>query len=271
LSVIGGVNKVAKLKFYIFLLQGIFLCNNIFAQLSINISNTPSTCSSNGELIINTMGGSNPITYEIISGPPGFTRPSQNTNIFTSIPPGNYTIQAIDAIGQIASATSTVTGSYIPLRILNSVVSGSRITVNARDGLPPYRYAISSDGGGTFSPTQTSNIFECLPAGDYVLRALDVCNNFFPSQGTVTIVPPTSRFTCTVISPGVTNIRVISTSGGEAPFNYTLENNTGQVFNNTTGIFNNVPGCSYTLTVTDKCGKNSIYSDITCIKTDVQI
>lgn len=262
---------MAKLKVFLFLLQGFFLSNNIYAQLSISISNTPSTCSSNGVLNINSTGGTNPITYEIISGPPGFTRPSQTTNIFTSIPPGNYTIQAIDAIGQITSATSTITGSYIPLRIQNCVVSGSRITVNARDGLPPYRYAISSDGGGTFSPTQSSNIFECLPAGDYILRALDACNNFFPCQGTVTVLPPSSRFTCTSISPGVTNIKVTSTIGGEAPFNYTLENNNGQVINNSTGNFTNVPGCSYKLTVTDKCGKNTVYTDITCIQTDVQI
>lgn len=271
MSLIGGVNKVVRLKILLFLLQVILLSNNIYAQFSISISSTTSTCSSNGVLTINNVGGKNPITYEIISGPPGFTRPSQNTNIFTSIPPGNYKIQAIDAIGQTSSATTTLTGSYIPLKIQNSVVSGSRITVNALNGLPPYSFAISSDGGGTFSPTQSSNIFDCLPAGDYVLRALDACNNFFPSQGTVTIVPPTSRYTCTSVSPGVTNIKVTSTTGGEAPINYTLENNNGLVINNSTGIFTNVPGCSYKLTVTDKCSRNSVYADITCIQTDVQI
>lgn len=262
---------MVRLKVVLFLLQVILLSNNIYAQFSISISNTPSTCSSNGVLTINTLGGTNPITYEIISGPPGFTRPSQNTNIFTSIPPGNYTIQAIDAIGQTASATSTLIGSYIPLKIQNCVVNGSRITVNALNGLPPYSFAISSDGGSTFSPPQSSNVFECLPAGDYVLRALDACNNFFPCQGTVSIMSPTSTYTCTSVSPGLTNIKVTSTTGGEGPFNYTLENNNGQVFNNSTGIFNNVSGCNYTLTVTDKCGKNSVYTGISCIQTDLQI
>lgn len=260
-----------KLKFYLFLLQVFLLSNNIYAQLSINFSTTTSSCSSNGIISINNIGGNIPITYEILSGPPGFSRPSQTINVFTSIPPGNYTIQATDAKGQVANATTTVNGSYTPLQIKNCVVSGSRITVNALNGLPPYSYSISSDGGNNFSPPQTSNIFDCLPEGDYVLRALDACNNFFPCQGKITILPPTSRFTCTPVSPGVTNIKVTSTTGGEAPFNYTLENNSGQIINNSTGIFTNVPGCSYKLTVTDKCGKNTLYTDITCIKTDVQI
>jgi gliding motility-associated-like protein len=262
---------VGVFRYFFSVLLIVFFFGTASAQLNIVLSSTNSTCSSNGTITISSTGGTVPITYEIISGPPGFSRPSQTSNIFTSIPAGNYQVQATDAIGQVALATVTVVGTYVPLAITSCVVNGSRITVNARDGRPPYLYALSSDGGATYSQPQTSNIFDCLPAGNYVVRVSDACNNFFPCQSAVTIIPPTVRFTCTPVSPGVTTVRVTRTDDGEAPFTYTLVSNTGQTLTNATGVFSNVPGCSYELTVRDRCGRMNSYPNITCVATDVAL
>jgi gliding motility-associated-like protein len=262
---------VGVLKSILSVLLMLLFFGSASGQFTISISSSPSTCSSNGIITITPSGATNPVTYEIISGPPGFSRPSQTVNIFTSIPPGNYQIQATDNNGLVASGSVTVTGTYVPLSITSCTRSGSRITVNAVNGRPPYSYAFSTDGGATFSQPQASNVFDCLPAGSYLFRVLDACNNFFPCQSTVSIIPPTVRFNCTPVSPGVTNIRVTRTDDGEAPFTYTLVNNQGQTLNNSTGIFNNVSGCSYELTVSDRCGRSTSYPNITCVQTDVSL
>lgn len=242
-----------------------------FAQFTITLSSTPSTCSSNGTITVTTNGGSGIIVYEIISGPAGFSRPSQSTNVFVSIPPGLYQVQATDDLGRVDIKSINVGGNYVPPTIQSCNVSGSRATINIRDGLSPFNYAYSSDGGATFSLPQSSNVITCLDSGTYIFRVTDACNNFFPCQNRVTVIPPSAIFTCTQVSPGINTIRVTNTRDGEAPFTYTLENNSGQTFTNSNGVFTSVPGCSYTLTVSDRCGKSRSYSNISCTSTDVRL
>lgn len=251
----------------------VLLCSflSTMAQFRITLSTSPSTCSSNGTITVTPSGAIGVVVYEIISGPAGFTRPSQTNNVFVSIPPGLYQVQGRDGSGQSDIKSITVTGNYTPPTIQSCNVNGSTATITVRDGLAPFNYAISSDGGGAFSQPQNSNVFTCLNAGDYVFRVSDACNNFFPCQNTVTILPPRTNFTCTPVSPGVTNIRAGGATQGEPPYTYTLVNNTGVTLTNSNGIFNGVAGCSFTLTVSDKCGKKTDYPNITCTQTDVSL
>ena len=251
----------------------VFMCSiaSTMAQFRITLTTSPSTCSSNGTITATPSGATGVVVYEIISGPAGFTRPSQTNNVFISIPPGLYQVQGTDGIGQSDVKSVTVAGNYSPPTIQSCNVNGSTATITVRDGLAPFNYAISSDGGGTFSPPQNANVFTCLNAGDYVFRVSDACNNFFPCQNSVTVLPPRANISCTPVSPGVTNIRAGGASQGEPPYTYTLVNNTGVTLTNSNGIFNGVAGCSFTLTISDKCGKKTDYPNITCTQTDVSL
>jgi gliding motility-associated-like protein len=180
-------------------------------------------------------------------------------------------VRATDELGRSDVKSINVGGNYVPPTIQSCNISGSTATINVKDGLAPFNYAYSSDGGANFSLPQPSNVITCLDSGTYIFRVTDACNNFFPCQNRVDVKPPSVVFTCTQVSPGINTIRVTRTQDGEAPYTYSLVNNSGQTFTNSNGLFTSVPGCNYTLTVTDKCGKSRSYTNISCTSTDVRL
>ena len=83
-----------------------------FASIKIDsLHTTISTCPNNGSITVFATTDKPQIFYSIIAGP--VTQPVQTNNVFSSLPPGNYTIQVMDAVSEIATQNDVIiTGSY---------------------------------------------------------------------------------------------------------------------------------------------------------------
>src|ERR1044072_3787841 len=79
-----------------------------------SVATTESRCQASGTAIILLNGGTAPFIYSITAGP--VTWPGQSSDLFQSMPPGNYTAQVVDNCGTIRTTNFTITGTYsVPL------------------------------------------------------------------------------------------------------------------------------------------------------------
>lgn len=111
-------------------------------------------------------------------------QPVQTNSVFTSLPPGNYTVHVSDAAGTHSTQTVTVAGNYInvdfsPTASLpycpednNGSLTGI-ITPNT--GLAPFTWQLTSLAP-LITPPQSSPHFSGLVAGNYSMRVTDACN-----------------------------------------------------------------------------------------------
>ena len=91
--------------------------NNSIVPLSYFVTSTPALCN-DGTLTVNVTNGVGSL-YEIISGP--VTRPIQNSNLFTGLPAGVYSVRVYDNCGDATVITHTL------------LSSGSDITIGSVD------------------------------------------------------------------------------------------------------------------------------------------
>ncbi len=152
-------------------------------------SQTNATCPSNGSVTIGSnANGVSSATYQALIAPSGVSLAIQSSNVFTSLPTGNYTFKVVCGSSSATVAT-TITSSYTQLtgtttltNLCTSYLPSSTITVSAAGGTTPYTYslrktndpnyndALSTYGGAnTFNPTDT---------GIYQVRIKDNCGNF---------------------------------------------------------------------------------------------
>lgn len=123
------------------------------------------------------------MTYSIVSGP--VIQPVQTGNTFTSLPPGNYTVDIADAAGHHSIQPVTIPGTYTMIDFTPVKISpfcpgdntGS-ITGNLvpNTGLAPITWHLIPPSGPAF-PSQNSSSFQNLGAGQYSICATDACNN----------------------------------------------------------------------------------------------
>ena len=173
------------MKQSLLLLLAFFASYLSFAQ-PINIdatSATESRCESNGTITVQASGGSNPGNYRYQIVAPT-VRDLQNSNVFTDLPPGSYTVVVKDIVagGVTDTAVQSVIGTY---QIMNPTATltngvcfseGAALTINIANGRAPYRYEITLP---TPRPMQTTNVFNNLTYGvTYTYRVWDSCNNF---------------------------------------------------------------------------------------------
>ena len=199
----------------------LILCSTIVsAQLNVSFNATNSTCSANGKLSITASGGQEPYIYEIIGGPLGFNRPPQSTPIFDLLPPGNYQVEVKDISGISKVVTANIVGNYKEPTLASCDVpmGTSTATLIVKDGLSPFSYSFSTDGGGSFSAPQSSNTFKCLPNGTMVFRVTDACNNFYPCYKTVEVYEPKFTYECAPNPLGGTDFTC--TNATSPPFYY---------------------------------------------------
>ncbi|CAM3828882.1 MULTISPECIES: T9SS type A sorting domain-containing protein [Flavobacterium] len=129
-------------------------------------------------ITVTATGGSAPYQYSMDGG-----ASFQTSNVFTSIPPGMYTIFVMDSNG-CTDSQSIVIESPLPITA-NLVASGNTIAVNnVTGGTPPYQYSISSN------PTVTSsnNVFTNLSSGNYCVQVFDSYGCFFETCITIEVV-----------------------------------------------------------------------------------
>ncbi|MCX6274000.1 MAG: gliding motility-associated C-terminal domain-containing protein [Bacteroidetes bacterium] len=135
-----------------------------------NLSITDVSCfgSSDGGVVITTIGGIPPIKYSIDAG-----NTFSSSNIFLSLASGNYNVVVKDNLG--CNSTSTFNIAQRPAIILSIVsvdamcgLPNGSITANVSGGTGAFTYSI--DGGLSFF---ASSVFNNLLSGSYKVVAMD--------------------------------------------------------------------------------------------------
>lgn len=225
----------------------------------INYSTAPSACvGSTGSFSINNViGGTAPFTYQV---------DGIGTNtIVNSLASGVHTVQITDANNCVYTTTFNISTLPGPASATINVVNascgnsnGSANVVNVSGGASPYQYSFN---GSAFS---TNNSVSGLPAGlhNVVIKDINSCTlsvNFNVSNigGPTALNFTTTNVSCNGGNNGVINV---STTGGTAPYNYTLMPSN---ISNGLGIFNNLSAGNYTVSVKD--ANNCMYSSVVSI------
>lgn len=247
-----NINLKVMKRILIFLFYIFTVVQSTFAQLNISISTTPSTCSANGSIAVRVSGGTTPYYYQIISSSSGIVRPLQNINIFQNLPAGNYSVRVTDANNTAQTTQALINGNYIPLSFSHTQVQSS-VIIQANNGKGPYKYAVSSDGGFTYTTPSDSNTFRCMTSGNYIFRVTDSCENFYSEAVAVSPVTVNMDFSC-IDNGNTRSIRlnsVISGNGGYIFHAY----GTGYDETNSSGHFSNITKCNRNIQVDvkDQC------------------
>ncbi|CAM1341343.1 T9SS type B sorting domain-containing protein [Tenacibaculum aestuarii] len=196
------------------------------------------TCSANGVLSIDSIGGGFPgYTYNLISASNTTLTSTTITGTTFEVAYGDLvdptlsvdvTIEVVDSKGCTLTLTETLTVSQPPAINLDNVVScnvNKSITVSASAGLAPYRYSIN---GGSFSaPTSSAHTFNGLTPGSYniVVRDTNGCtdtlNGVIVHPNVDFSLTPVSNATCVPGNDGEVQINVTLGTGGD--YNYSFD------------------------------------------------
>jgi gliding motility-associated-like protein/uncharacterized repeat protein (TIGR01451 family) len=223
----------------------------------------PLTCT-DGEITVYPVGGTPPYFYFINS-----TTDFQTVPQIVVTTSGIYDITVVDANNCIATASITVDNIGVPefniattdITCADSGNSGT-LTINVTN---PNGNSIvySIDGGTTFV---NASVFTNLTAGDYdvVLQYTSGPSVCTTSPQTVTInensaIFGTAELTTTFGCTSDGTITVIGVSGGDAPYDYSIDGVTFQPSN----VFLNLTQGTYTITIRDANDCTSITNDIT--------
>lgn len=124
-------------------------------------------------IIVKVVGGLSPLTY-VLNG----TQSQKDNNKFV-VGPGTYSIVVTDANGCIADA---ITGIQIGKQIIAAPrvtklidctsSPDAEITIDASEGIGPYKYQVSTDGGTSFAD-MASNVYKTSIVGSYVFKVTD--------------------------------------------------------------------------------------------------
>ncbi|MBL7731813.1 MAG: T9SS type A sorting domain-containing protein [Chitinophagaceae bacterium] len=216
-------------------------------------------------------GGGSPYTYALIAPSP-VTRPVQNNNTFTGLPPGTYTVRMTDVCNTSAITTVTVAASTAPTftnAITSSCTTPASGTITVTPGassLSPFTFELISPGAA-IRPPQGSNIantfnsiFTGLNQGSYTIRMTDGCGTAV--TGTATIAAPAALTfpagsvsipSCSAGSTG--QITVAQPANGLGAYRYELiapspVTRPAQY----SRVFNALPTGNYVIRITDSCG-----------------
>ncbi len=206
---------------------------------------TDETCSQkNGTIVSTGAGGTLPYRFSI----DGIN--FQNSNTFTGLAAGSYTITIKDAAGFTSTTPVTVNGNclLVNINITNAICSNSNgsISISATNGTAPYQFSID---GINF---QDGNLFTGLAAGDYTISIKDATNAQKDSVVTITDTPaPKASLAVTQASCTNTNGSItITGTGGTAPLQYSID---GLNFQNN-NVFNSLDSGIYVGYVQDANG-----------------
>jgi len=222
----------------------------------ISYNATQVTCAgaADGTIAIVAEGGTAPLEYTLM--PDGTTN---NTGVFTGLPPAIYTALVNDAEGCGPVASPGIFITEPPVLVIDSVTEqeiscngagDGTITIFGSGGVPPYQYSV--DDQATWS---TDSLFTGLAPGTYevFIRDSNLCITYFR---TVSMTEPDS-LTLSVTTTDITTCAddtagAIDATGGGG---------TGALFFSLDGVnfqsggsFSPLPAGSYTVTLQDERG-----------------
>jgi subtilisin-like proprotein convertase family protein len=208
--------------------------NNL--QVSVNIQNEVSCNGGNdGQIEVIATGGQLPYEYSINGGA------GQASNVFSNLPPGNYTVFVTDNGGFSASSVQIILANPSAITASANAITND-IVVTASGGTSPLEYSIN---GTSF---QASNQFFNIANGTYTLTVRDANGCTATTQATVNVLPLALSVTVVnLLCFGDTNGSITATASGGIPF-YAYSLNGGP-FQGAT--FNNLPAGTYTVTAKD--------------------
>lgn len=185
------INKMRfKLVIALFAMLAVVRFSLAQCPTSTTVTTTESRCKENGTITINAVPAAGYV-YEIISGPT-LSDPT-TSNVFTSLGPGNYTIE-ISRGGCVITVPATVAGNYIDPGLITMAsigkiaCPGGKACATANqpsNGRLPWKYSIVA--GPVVKPIQSSPSFCELPNGTYSIQALDSCGVVRTTQFTIGI------------------------------------------------------------------------------------
>ncbi|MDP2161184.1 MAG: SprB repeat-containing protein, partial [Flavobacterium sp.] len=210
-------------------------------------------------LVISVTGGTAPFVYSFNGGP------NQNSNTFSNLSPGSYTITVTDSFGCTATVSQTITPQLLAS---TSIVKGldctatpdALIETSITGGLAPFTYQVAINGGAFGASTAvigTTLSYQTATAGTYQFLFTDAQGCPFTS-GVYTIQPitlpnitsviQTQNILCHGEASGAISITIDNTVG-TAPFVISVVNTTtGLDYGNQTA---GLTAGNYVITVTD--------------------
>ena len=232
--------------------------------LGLFTSTQPTCFASNGVITIQITGGTAPYYYSASTGNVSIQY-SQTWSI-SGLSSGYYSFSVTDAAFCNFIAGTTLQAplgiASVTINTENSTCSsnGGKITVSVAGGTSPYTYTLISPGGNTQNivNSQTTQVFDNLPEGTYSVAVQDAAGCSYIDEVTILTVNNytiSTEITGTTCNQNNGSIYVSKSGGGQAPYNYTLDNNINVLNTNLTGVtFNNVTAGQHTITVSDATG-----------------
>lgn len=218
----------------------------------------------NGSINVTASGGTAPYSYSINNGVS-----YQGSPQFNNLNSGNFTITIKDTHNCTVSVPAVVNASTIP--VINSFTwqditcyngADGEITVLASSGIGPYVYEIKKSG---LTLSQSSNIIQNVPAGNYQLTVTDV--NGCKSDTTVILTQPPQINLVSVITPSGCNlndgtIELTITSSYSGTLLYSIDNGTNY---QTSNLFTNLNPGVYNVLIED--GNGCMIKDTAIVNT----
>jgi len=186
-----------------FILFGLLIMSQyMFCQLNdfnFSVTTTDETCAGNGSIAM-VVSGTAPdatISYTLFLYPDTATPIAQTSaSMFNNLNSGNYLVIATQTLGNVTntqSADATITDLTTSLNFeIAQVFMGdcntASLVANVLSG-NAISYEILS--GPVTAPPQSSNTFNGLPEGTYVIRVYDTCNNALSKTFTLLLDPNT--------------------------------------------------------------------------------
>jgi len=230
------------------------------AGLILNVTENEILCKGGrAKVTVGVTGANNPVSVTMKDNSSGFVYNSP----FNSIPPGNYTITAVESItncsaNQLYSVTepAQLTASAVPTQIscVNNQQSGI-ITVTANGGTGTKTYLLSGR-----AESQNTNVFNDVEPGNYTVKITDA-NGCEVTTNSVTI-NTVNRVRISSVNTNIPKCNagkdgsiVINTVDGVAPFKYRIDNGAySPAVSSRAYAFSNLSAGEHTVDVRDANG-----------------
>lgn len=226
---------------------------------------TQPTCfSANGVLTIQITGGTAPYYYSASTGDVVVQYATSWT--LSGLSPGSYSISVTDAglctftQGTVLTSPNGITSVSINTQGSTCSSSGGTISVAVNGGTTPYTYTLIYPNGNVLNVanSQANQLFSNLYSGTYTVSVTDASGCYYMDEVTLYA---TNTFTISTQTTGTTcnqdngYITVTKTTGGEPPYDYSLDGLVNVLDTSQSAVtFNNVSSGQHTITVTDNTG-----------------
>ncbi|MHA7831608.1 MAG: T9SS type B sorting domain-containing protein [Flagellimonas sp.] len=195
------------------------------AAITAPITLTQPTCLADGSVNIAASGGWGSYTYEIISGPGGYTLPApQTSGLFSGLDiGGTYQFIVTDANGCVFTDDFVINEAIAPVldivpnNICYDDATGLTLTANITSG-GDGNYEYNLNGG----PFQSSNVFTGLGSGTYTINVRD--GNDCTDSASITIDPELSLVASApnITACGTDTDITVSAAGGDGNYVYAV-------------------------------------------------